>query len=148
MRTVRIASLCLCRVLFAYLCFIIVGGVLQAGTVEAIKDIQKGVELQVICLLKENTDDLEQKQKLGFIWSEGTEYQKLKAVRDVLDGILLSEACTIGINSNKICLEIEVCFKDFHLYLNMKSVITSLSRLVSPFADCIRHSIKHTDHSL
>ncbi|CAM0134819.1 unnamed protein product [Umbelopsis sp. WA50703] len=83
-------------------------GVLQAGTVEAIKDIQKGVELQVICLLKENTDDLEQKQKLGFIWSEGTEYQKLKAVRDVLDGILLSEACTIGINSNKICLEIEI----------------------------------------
>ncbi|KAG2185796.1 hypothetical protein INT43_002233 [Umbelopsis isabellina] len=83
-------------------------GIIQASTVEVIKEVQKGAEVQVICNLKENVDELEQKQTLGFVWFEGTDYQKLKAIRDVLDGMLFSEECTIGMNSDRICLDIEI----------------------------------------
>jgi transcription elongation GreA/GreB family factor len=76
------------------------------GTIESVQD---GIELNIVCDLKENVDELEQKRKLGFIWDEASELERLLAVRNILDGMVVIAGCIIGTTSERHCLEVKVC---------------------------------------
>ena len=76
------------------------------GILDAVQD---GIELNIACELKENVDELEQKHKLGFIWDEASELERLLAVRNVLDGMVVNAGCIIGTTSERHCLVIKVC---------------------------------------
>jgi hypothetical protein len=78
-------------------------------TIESLSLVQDGLEVNVECHLKEGFDELEQKYKLGFSWSEGSQWQKLQAIRHHLTGMVLSTGCTIGSNADRNCLDIKVC---------------------------------------
>lgn len=79
------------------------------GSVGILDAVQDGTELNIVCELKEKMDDLEQKHKLGFIWDDASELERLLAVRNVLDGMVVNAGCIIGTTSEKHCLEIKVC---------------------------------------
>ncbi|KAG2179539.1 hypothetical protein INT44_006386, partial [Umbelopsis vinacea] len=65
------------------------------GSVGIIESIQDGIELNIVCELKENVDELEQKRRLGFIWDEASELERLLAVRNMLDGMVVVAGCII-----------------------------------------------------
>lgn len=76
------------------------------GILDAVQD---GIEIRIACELKENVDELEQKHKLGFIWDEASELERLLAVRNILDGTVVKAGCIIGTTSERRCIEIKVC---------------------------------------
>jgi hypothetical protein len=73
-----------------------------------LESIQDGIQLEIQCELKENIDELEQKRKLGFIWDEASELQKLLAIRNNLDGMVVSTGCIIGAMDERSCVQIKV----------------------------------------
>lgn len=78
-------------------------------TVIPIKSIQDGISLEVECRLKDNLDDVEQKDRLGFVWTEGSHFQRLQAVRNALEGMVVSSGCIVGTTCDRTCLEMKVC---------------------------------------
>ncbi|KAI9286423.1 hypothetical protein BC943DRAFT_19577 [Umbelopsis sp. AD052] len=82
------------------------------GSVGIIESIQDGIELNIVCELKENVDELEQKRRLGFNWDEASELERLLAVRNMLDGMVVVAGCIIGTTSERHCLEVRVCKKN------------------------------------